>query len=107
MQLSVVVFFFFFLADIPQSTEEEVEQRSLVTRATADPVWCFVQLYISWMLPAKMLKYSWAFQVISGSLSRGANRDLTPARTCEDRRKIVFPAVAGREMLGVPYINRP
>ena len=36
-----------------------------------------------------------------------ANRGLTPASTCQDRRKLFVPAVAGREMLGVPYINRP
>ena len=40
VQLSVVIFFF--LDDFPLSTEDEVEPRSLVTRATADPVWCFV-----------------------------------------------------------------
>ena len=75
-----------------------------------------------------MLKCRWLLQVTSGSLSlflslsvslsvslslslslsraRGANRGLTPARTCEDRRKLFVPAVAGRKMLGVPYIKR-
>ena len=34
---------------------------SLVTRATADPVWSFVQLYISWKLPAKSVEVPLAF----------------------------------------------
>jgi len=56
--LSVVVFFvFFFLADFPLSTEAQ----SLVTRATADPVWSFVQLYISWILLAKSVEVPLAF----------------------------------------------
>jgi len=41
------------------------------------------------------------------ALSRGTNRGLTPARTYQDRGELFVPAVAGREMLGVPYINRP
>ena len=45
-------------------------------------------------------------EIVDQRLSRGANRVLTPAR-CQDRRKLFVPAVAGREMLGVPYINRP
>ena len=40
------------------------------------------------------------------ALSRGTNRGVTPARTCQDRRKLFVPAVAGQEMLGVPYNNR-
>ena len=40
-------------------------------------------------------------------LSRGANRGITPSRTCQDWRKLFVHAVAGREMLEVPYINRP
>ena len=59
----------------------------------------------------KVLKCHWLLQVTSDtlslSLSRGTNRGLTPASTCQDRRKLFVPAVAGREMLGVPYINRP
>ena len=47
------------------------------------------------------------FCKLLATLSRGTNRGLTPARTCQDRRKLFVPAVAGREMLGVPYINRP
>ena len=35
--------------------------RSLVTRAAADPVWSFVQLYISWKLPAKSVELPQAF----------------------------------------------
>ena len=44
---------------------------------------------------------------LSLSLSLGTNRGLTPARTYQDRRKLFVPAVAGRETLGVPNINRP
>ena len=33
-----------------------------------------------------------------------ASKGLTPARTCQDRRKLFVPVVAGREVLGVPYI---
>ena len=47
------------------------------------------------------------FCKLLATLSRGTNRGLTPARTCQDRRKLFVPAVAGREMLGVPYTNRP
>ena len=47
------------------------------------------------------------FCKLLATLSRGTNRGLTPARTCQDRRKLVVPAVVGREMLGVPYTNRP
>ena len=47
------------------------------------------------------------FCKLLATLSRGTNRCLTSARTCQDRRKLCVPAVAGREMLGVPYINRP
>ena len=47
------------------------------------------------------------FCKLLATLSRGTNRGLTPARTCQDRRKLFVPAVAGREMLGVPYIDRP
>ena len=47
------------------------------------------------------------FCKLLAALSRGTNRGLTPARTCQDRRKLFVPAVAGREMLGVPYTNRP
>ena len=46
------------------------------------------------------------FCKLLATLSRGTNRALTPARTCQDRRKLFVPAVAGREMLGVPYTNR-
>ena len=56
---------------------------------------------------SKFLEVPWLLQVTSGSLSLGANRGLTPARTCQDRRKLFVPTVAGRGMLGVPYINRP
>ena len=35
------------------------------------------------------------------------NRGLTPARTCQDRPKLFVAAVAGRDVLGVSYINRP
>ena len=35
--------------------------RSLVTRATADPVWSFVQLYISWKLLSKYVEVPLAF----------------------------------------------
>ena len=45
--------------------------------------------------------------LLLAKLSQETNRRLTPARTCQDRRKLFVPAVAGREMLGVPYINRP
>ena len=38
--------------------------------------------------------------------SRGTHRGITPARTCQDRRKLFVPALVGREMLGLPYINR-
>ena len=47
------------------------------------------------------------FCKLLATLSRGTNRGLTPVRTCQDRRKLFVPAVAGREMLGVPYTNRP
>ena len=44
--ISVVVFFF--LADFPLSTGRSGRAaRSLVNRATAGPVWRFMQLYIS------------------------------------------------------------
>ena len=33
------------------------------------------------------------------ALSRGANIGFTPARTCQDGRKLFSTAVAGREML--------
>ena len=70
--------------------------------ATADQVWSFVQLYISWMLLAKSVEVPLP---ISKLLL--ANIRLTPARTCQDRRKLFVPAVAGGEMLGVSYTNRP
>ena len=47
------------------------------------------------------------FCKLLATLSRETNRGLQPARTGKDRRKLFIPAVAGREMLGVPYINRP
>ena len=47
------------------------------------------------------------FCKLLAALSRGANKGLTPARTCQDRRKLFVPAVAGRKMLEVPYTNRP
>ena len=47
------------------------------------------------------------FCKLLATLSRRTNRGLTSARTCQDRRKLFVPAVAGREMLGVPYIDRP
>ena len=56
---------------------------------------------------SKSVEVPLALEVTSGSLSRGANKYLTPARTCEDRRNLFDPAVAGRELLGVPYLNRP
>ena len=68
----------------------------------------FVQLYISWKLLAKSVEVPLAFaSKLLATLSRGTNRGLTPARTCQDRRKLFVPAVAGRDMLGVPYTNRP
>ena len=47
------------------------------------------------------------FCKLLAALSRGTNRDFISARTCQDRRKLFVPAVASREILGVPYINRP
>ena len=47
------------------------------------------------------------FMKLLAALSRGTNIGLTPTRTCQDRRTLFVPAGAGREMLGVPYINRP
>ena len=47
------------------------------------------------------------FCKLLAALFLGTNRGLTPARTCKDRRKLFVPAVGGREMLGVPYNNRP
>ena len=38
--------------------------------------------------------------MLLATLSRGTNRGLTPAKTCQDRRKLFVPAVAGRYMLG-------
>ena len=107
MQLSIVVFFF--LADFPLSTEDEVEQRGtcMVTQSTADPVWCFVRLCISWKLSAKSIEVPLASKflaTLSLSLSGSKYIDLTPARTCQDRRKLFVHAMAGREMLGVPSV---
>ena len=67
----------------------------------ADLVWCFVQLYIFMESASKMCSRAVGFFKLLAALSRGANRVLTPARTCRDMRKLFVPAVAGREMLGV------
>ena len=56
---------------------------------------------------SKMFWSTAGFCKLLATLSRGTNRGLTPARTCQDRRKLFVPAVAGRDMLGVPYTNRP
>ena len=45
--------------------------------------------------------------ILQSITSSGAYRGLTPARTCQERRKLFVPAVAGREMFGVPYTNGP
>ena len=82
--------------------------RSLVNRATADPVWRFVQLYISW----KMLTQCWSaagFCKLPTALYLSLwekNGNIIPARTCQDRRKIFVPALAGRDMQEISYINR-
>jgi len=47
------------------------------------------------------------FCKLLATLSRWTNRGLTPARTCQDRRKLFVPALACREMLGVPYTSLP
>ena len=55
---------------------------------------------------SKVLMCRWLLQVTSDTLSGNKQRSHTGKRTCQDRRKLFVPAVAGREMLGVPYINR-
>ena len=55
---------------------------------------------------SKKCRSTAGFCKLLATLSRRTNRGLTPARTCQDRRKLFVPVVAGRDMLGVPYINR-
>ena len=38
------------------------------------------------------------FCKLLATLSRGTNRGITPSRTCQDRRKLFVPAVAGRNI---------
>jgi hypothetical protein len=47
------------------------------------------------------------FCKLLAALSQGANRGITLARTCQDRRKTICPYSGWSEMLGEPCINRP
>ena len=71
VQLSVVVFFLFFLADLSLSTEDIGSSSAVLgNQGDGQQVWYFVHLYISWKLPAKsVLKCRWLLQVTNGTLS--------------------------------------